>query len=73
MARRDGERRILGASLIICTDILDDNLTPAAKLGAHVTLNPLRDDIVQEVRKLADNGVDISSGGGRRNRPSLQH
>ena len=33
--------RILGASLIICTDISDENLATARKLGAHVTLNPL--------------------------------
>ena len=52
--------RILGASLIICTDISDDNLATARKLGAHVTLNPLRDDVVAEVRKLTGDGVDIS-------------
>jgi L-iditol 2-dehydrogenase len=52
--------RILGASLIICSDISDDNLVVAAELGAHVTLNPLRDDVVQEVRKLTGDGVDIS-------------
>lgn len=52
--------RILGASLIICTDISDDNLATAQKLGAHVTHNPLRDDVVAEVRKLTGDGVDIS-------------
>jgi L-iditol 2-dehydrogenase len=52
--------RILGASRIICTDISDDNLETAGKLGAHVTLNPLRDDVVAEVRKLTGDGVDIS-------------
>ena len=52
--------RILGASLIICTDISDENLDTAQKLGAHVTLNPLRDDVVAEVRKLTGDGVDIS-------------
>ncbi|MCA9954409.1 MAG: galactitol-1-phosphate 5-dehydrogenase [Anaerolineales bacterium] len=52
--------RILGASLIICTDISDENLATAQKLGAHVTLNPLRDDVVAEVRKLTGDGVDIS-------------
>lgn len=52
--------RILGTSLIICTDVSDDNLAVARKLGAHVTLNPLRDDVVAEVRKLTGDGVDIS-------------
>ncbi len=52
--------RILGASLIICTDISDDNLETAKKLGAHITLNPLRDDVVAEVDKLTGDGVDIS-------------
>ena len=52
--------RILGASLIICTDISDENLATAQKLGAHVTLNPLRDDVVAEVRRLTGDGVDIS-------------
>jgi L-iditol 2-dehydrogenase len=52
--------RILGASLIICSDISDDNLATAAALGAHVTLNPQRDNVVEEVRRLTGDGVDIS-------------
>ncbi|MFO7679956.1 MAG: galactitol-1-phosphate 5-dehydrogenase [Chloroflexota bacterium] len=52
--------RILQASLIVCTDVSDDNLATARKLGAHVTLNPLRDVVVAEVRKLTGDGVDIS-------------
>ncbi len=52
--------RILGASLIICTDISDDNLAVASSLGAHVTLNPSADDVVQEVRRLTGDGVDIA-------------
>jgi len=52
--------RILGASLIICTDISDDNLAVAHRLGAHMTLNPLRDDVVAAVRDLTGEGVDIS-------------
>ena len=52
--------RILGAKLIICTDISDENLATAHKLGAHVTLNPLKDDIVAKVRELTGDGVDIS-------------
>ena len=52
--------RILGAKLIVCTDISDENLAVARKLGAHVTFNPLRDDVVAEVRRLTGDGVDIS-------------
>jgi L-iditol 2-dehydrogenase len=52
--------RILQAKHIICIDISDDNLKTARDLGAHDTLNPLHDDIVSEVRKLTDDGVDIS-------------
>lgn len=52
--------RILGAKLIICSDISDENLATAQSLGAHITLNPLRDDVVARVRKLTGDGVDIS-------------
>jgi len=52
--------RILGAALIICTDINDANLETARALGAHVTLNPQRDDLRAEVRRLAGDGVDIT-------------
>lgn len=52
--------RILGASLIICTDVSDENLATARKLGAHITLNPLRDDVAAEVHLQTGDGVDIS-------------
>jgi len=52
--------RILGARLIICTDVVDENLEFARKLGAHVTLNPRRDDVAAEVRKLAGDGVNLA-------------
>lgn len=52
--------RILGASLIISTDVSDDNLETARKLGAHVTLNPKRDDVAAEVKRLAGDGVDLA-------------
>ena len=52
--------RILGASLIICTDVSDDNLATARQLGAHVTLNPRQVDVVAEVRRLTGDGVDIT-------------
>lgn len=52
--------RILKASLIICADLSDANLEVARRLGAHVTLNPKRDDVKEEVKKLAGDGVDLS-------------
>jgi L-iditol 2-dehydrogenase len=52
--------RILKAKLIIAVDISEENLQTSQKLGAHVTLNMSRDDVVSEVRKLTGNGVDLS-------------
>ncbi len=52
--------RILGAKLIICTDVVDENLVTAKKLGAHVTLNPTRDDVKAEVKRLTGDGVDLA-------------
>ena len=52
--------RILGADRIIVTDILEDNLTIASKVGAHVTFNPSKVDVGKEVRKLVGDGVDLT-------------
>ena len=52
--------RILQAKLIICVDISEKNLEAARKLGAHIILNSLRDDVVAEVNKQTGDGVDIS-------------
>jgi L-iditol 2-dehydrogenase len=52
--------RILGAKLIISTDIVDDNLQVARELGAHITLNPKGMDVTAEVRKLTGDGVDLA-------------
>ena len=52
--------RILQAKTIICVDISDKNLETAREMGAHVTLNPLRDDVVAEVNKHTGWGVDVS-------------
>lgn len=52
--------RILGASLIICTDVNDDNLATARALGAHVTLNPRAVDVPAEVRRRTGDGVDLA-------------
>jgi len=52
--------RILGADQIIVTDILEDNLQIASKIGAHITLNPSKVDVVKEVQKLLGDGADLT-------------
>jgi len=52
--------RVLGASPIIATDVADANLDAARALGAHVTLNPTRDAVTDEVRRLTGAGVDLA-------------
>jgi L-iditol 2-dehydrogenase len=52
--------RILGADRIIVTDILEENLLIASKIGAHVTLNPAKVDVVKEVRKVLGDGADLT-------------
>ena len=52
--------RILGASLIICTDIVTDNLHAAQSLGAHVILNPKEVDVKACVKELCGDGVDLA-------------
>ena len=52
--------RILGARLIIATDVVEANLAAARDLGAHAVFNPAQVDVKAEVRKLAGDGVDIA-------------
>jgi L-iditol 2-dehydrogenase len=52
--------RVLGASLIVATDVADANLEAARAMGAHATLNPTRDDVIAEVRARTGVGVDCS-------------
>jgi L-iditol 2-dehydrogenase len=52
--------RILGASLIVATDVADANLEAARDVGAHVTLNPARDAVADEVRRLTGAGADVT-------------
>lgn len=52
--------RILGARLIIATDVSDANLEIARKLGAHVTLNPREVDVTAEVKRLTGDGVHLA-------------
>ncbi len=51
--------RILGARLIIATDVVEENLAAAKALGAHVTLNPRKVDVPSEVQALTDGGSDV--------------
>jgi L-iditol 2-dehydrogenase len=52
--------RILGARLIIVTDILEDNLQIASKTGAHAAINPSKVNVIKEVQKLVGDGADLT-------------
>ncbi len=52
--------RVLHAGTIIVTDVADANLEAARALGAHVALNPTRDAVTDEVRRLTGAGVDLA-------------
>ena len=52
--------RIMEAELIIATDIEDDNLELARRLGADVTVNPLERDVASEIKAVTKDGVDLA-------------
>jgi len=52
--------RILGAGVIIATDVVPENLAAARALGAHVALNPLECDVPAEVAALTAGGADVA-------------
>jgi L-iditol 2-dehydrogenase len=52
--------RILGASLIVATDVVETNLEAARELGAHAVFNPGAADVKAEVKRLAGDGVDLA-------------
>lgn len=55
-----GVARAAGASLVIASDLNDRRLALATAMGAHVTLNPGRDDVVARVRELTNgDGADL--------------
>ena len=55
-----GVAKAAGASLVIASDLNDMRLSLAAKMGADVTLNPSRDDVLARIRELtAGDGVDL--------------
>lgn len=50
-----------GVSKIVAIDVRDEILTVAKELGADVVLNPLKEDVPAEIKKLTnDQGVDVS-------------
>ncbi|MEO8453150.1 MAG: L-threonine 3-dehydrogenase [Gemmatimonadota bacterium] len=55
-----GVARAAGASLVVASDLNDMRLELARKMGAHVTLNPSRDDVIARIRQLTGgDGVDL--------------
>jgi threonine 3-dehydrogenase len=55
-----GVARAAGASLVLASDFNDTRLAIAHTMGAHVTLNPGRDDVLARVRELTqEDGVDL--------------
>jgi L-iditol 2-dehydrogenase len=52
--------RILGASPIVATDIIPENLEVARRLGATVTLDATHDDVAGEILRLTGGGVDVA-------------
>ncbi|MBN2413068.1 zinc-binding dehydrogenase [candidate division KSB1 bacterium] len=55
------ELLLKGVNQLIAIDVREDMLELARKLGADVTINPLKQDVVQHVKKLTGGkGVDVS-------------
>jgi threonine 3-dehydrogenase len=55
-----GVARAAGASLVLASDFNDTRLAIAQTMGAQVTLNPRRDDVLARVRELTQgDGVDL--------------
>jgi L-iditol 2-dehydrogenase len=52
--------RVLGASLIVATDVVPGNLEVARAVGASITLDATREDVPGELRRLTGDGVDLT-------------
>lgn len=52
--------RIAGAGMVIVSDVSDDKLETARRLGASATVNAAKDNVVEAVRDLSGGGVDYS-------------
>lgn len=49
-----------GAGLVVAIDVNPYRLDLAERMGAYVTLNPMEDDIIEELKRRTDgNGVDV--------------
>jgi threonine 3-dehydrogenase len=55
-----GVARAAGASLVVASDLNDMRLSLAREMGAQVTLNPGRDDVLGRIRELTGgDGIDL--------------
>jgi alcohol dehydrogenase len=52
--------KLLGAALVVGVDSDEGRLTMAKRLGADITLNPDRHDVVAEIKRLSGGGVDVA-------------
>lgn len=52
--------KLMGASLVIGVDGDENRLAMSRRLGADVTLDYRKDDVVSEVRKLTNGGADVA-------------
>jgi len=52
--------KLFGASRVIAIDVFDDKLELAKKLGADYTINGKTQDVIEEVHKLVEHGVDVA-------------
>lgn len=52
--------RKAGAAKILVSDVVDENLDCARALGAHVTLNPRREDVVRRIAEETGGGADLA-------------
>ena len=52
--------RAVGAAPVIVTDVINSRLDVALKMGADVALNPSNVDIVSEIRRMTEAGVDVA-------------
>lgn len=52
--------RAASAYPLIAVDVVEDKLALARELGADVTLNPLKDDVVTAIRDLTRGGVQVA-------------
>lgn len=52
--------RKLGASRILVSDVVDENLETARAFGAQVTINPRREDVVRCIQQETGGGADLA-------------